>query len=174
FGVQVPGGADAVHTRWTSEARHRFMEAFSASYVGYSEPDGFNALVMGADLTWRDVSALRSIGRYLRQVGITYSQSYFAQALTSNVDIARHLLLLFRTRFDPKTGLDIKARPAATTELVDKIKEALNDVASLDHDRILRSFLMVIQAVVRTNVYVPDRQAISLKLLPCQLPDLTD
>ena len=79
---------------------------------------------------------LRSIGRYLRQVGITYSQSYFAQALSSNVDIARQLIQLFRTRSDPKSGLDIKARTAATTELVDKIKKALNDVASLDHDRI--------------------------------------
>ena len=102
FGVQVPGGAAAVQGRWTFEARQRFMAAFSASYAGDSEPDRFNALVMGADLDWREVSLLRSIGRYLRQVGITYSQSYFAQALSSNVDIARHLVQLFRTRFDPE------------------------------------------------------------------------
>ena len=174
FGVRVPGGADAVRTRWTPEARQRFMDAFSASYVGESESDGFNALVMGADLDWRDVSVLRSIGRYLRQVGFTYSQSYFAQALSSNVDIARQLIQLFRTRFDPRTGLDVKARAAATNELVDKIKKALNDVASLDHDRILRSFLAVIQAVIRTNFYVPGRQAIALKLLPRQIPDLPE
>ena len=94
------------------------MDAFSASYVGESESDGFNALVMGADLDWRDVSVLRSIGRYLRQVGITYSQSYFAQALSSNVDIARQLIQLFQTRFDPKTGLDVKAprrRPTSSS-----------------------------------------------------------
>jgi glutamate dehydrogenase len=174
FGVQVPGGAEAVHSRWTSEARHRFMDAFSASYVGDSEPDGYNALVMGADFDWRDVSVLRAIGHYLRQVGITYSQSYFAQALSSNVDIARQLVQLFRTRFDPKTGLDIKARTAAASELVDKIKKALNDVVSLDHDRILRSFLTVTQAVIRTNYYLPGRRAIALKLLPRQIPDLPE
>ena len=174
FGVRVPGGADAVRTRWTPEARQRFIDAFSASYIGESESDGFNALVMGADLDWRDVSVLRSIGRYLRQVGFTYSQSYFAQALSSNVDIARQLIQLFRTRFDPRTGLDVKARAAATNELVDKIKKALNDVASLDHDRILRSFLAVIQAMIRTNFYVPGRQAIALKLLPRQIPDLPE
>ena len=28
-------------------------------------------------------------------------------------------------------------------------------MASLDHDRIMRSFLAVIQAVIRTNFYVP-------------------
>ena len=171
FGIQVPGGADAVRSRWTLDARQRFMEAFSASYDGESESDGYNALVMGADLDWRDVSVLRSIGRYLRQVGVTYSQSYFAQALSQNVDVARQLLQLFRTRFDPQTGLDIKARTAASNELVDKIKKALNDVASLDHDRILRSFLAVIQAVIRTNFYVANRQAIALKLLPRQIPD---
>jgi glutamate dehydrogenase len=172
FGVRVPGGAEAVRTRWTLEARQRFMEAFSASYNGDSESDGYNALVMRADLDWRDVSVLRSIGRYLRQVGITYSQTYFAQALSSNVDVARQLIQLFRSRFDPRAGLDFKARATATNELVSKIKTALNDVASLDHDRILRSFLAVIQAVVRTNFYVPDRQAIALKLLPRQIPDL--
>jgi glutamate dehydrogenase len=174
FGIQVSGGAAAVRSRWTHQARQRFMAAFSASYVGDSESDGFNALIMGADLDWREVSVLRSIGRYLRQVGITYSQSYFAQALNSNVDIARHLTELFRTRFDPRTGVDGKAREAAANELVDKIKKALNDVASLDHDRIVRSFLAVIQAVVRTNFYVADRQAISLKLLPRQIPELPE
>jgi glutamate dehydrogenase len=174
FGVRVPGGADAVRARWTPEARQRFIDAFSASYIGQSESDGFNALVMGADLDWRDVSVLRSIGRYLRQVGFTYSQSYFAQALSSNIDIARQLIQLFRTRFDPRTGLDVKTRAAATNELVDKIKKALNDVASLDHDRILRSFLAVMQAMIRTNFYVPGRQAIALKLLPRQIPDLPE
>jgi len=174
FGVQVPGGSAAVQGRWTFEARQRFMAAFSASYAGDSEPDRFNALIMGADLDWREVSLLRSIGRYLRQVGITYSQSYFAQALSSNVDIARHLVQLFRTRFDPKSGLDPKARGAAATELVDKIKRALNDVASLDHDRIVRSFLGVIQAVVRTNFYIDGCQAIALKLLPRQIAELPE
>ena len=120
----------------------------------FSESDRFNALIMGADLDWHDVSVLRSIGRYLRQVGVTFSQTYVAQALSSNVDIARLLVQLFRTRFDPRSGLDPKARGAAATELVDKIKRALDDVASLDHDRIMRLFLAVIQAVVRTNFYV--------------------
>ena len=94
FGVTVPGGAEAVRRRWTTEARQQFMDAFSASYGGLSEPDGFNALVMGADLGWRDVSLLRAIGRYLRQVGVTYSQTYIAQALSANVDIARQLVTL--------------------------------------------------------------------------------
>ena len=148
------------------------MDAFAASYAGLSEPDGFNALVMGADLPWRDVSLLRAIGRYLRQVGVTFSQTYIAQALIANVDIARLLVPLFQTRFDPELPLDQAARAARAEELVKAIKTALDDVASLDHDRIIRSFLAIIPAVVRTNFYASAREAIALKLLPEKMPEL--
>ncbi len=150
------------------------MEAFAASYAGNSEPDGYNALVMGADLSWRDVSVLRAIGRYLRQAGGTYSQTYIAQALSANVDLARQLVQLFRTRFDPSTGDDRPAREARTAELADRITLGLDDVASLDHDRIIRSFLAVLSAVIRTNFYAADRQAIALKMTPKQIPDLPE
>ena len=78
FGVVVPGGRAAVEKRWDTAARSQFMDAFAASYGGRSEPDRFNALVMGADLGWRQVGILRAIGRYLRQTGSTYSQTYVA------------------------------------------------------------------------------------------------
>ena len=103
FGLTVPGGARAVRSRWTAEARKQFMDAFAASYLGFSESDGFNALVMGADLDWHDVSVLRAIGRYLRQVGVTFSQTYVAQALSVNVDIARLLVSLFRDSIRPRS-----------------------------------------------------------------------
>ena len=69
--MTVPGGADAVSSRWDSPSRQQFMDAFSASYRGLTEADGFHALVMRADLGWRDVTLLRAVGRYLRQVGVT-------------------------------------------------------------------------------------------------------
>ena len=97
------GGPQTLGSR---RSRQQFMDAFAASFAGRSESDGFNALVMRADLGWRDVSVLRAIGRYLRQVGITYSQTYIAQALSANVDLVRLLVELFRTRFDPDLGVD--------------------------------------------------------------------
>src|SRR5918997_3612663 len=172
LGLTVPGGAEAVRSRWTPTAREQFMEAFSASYRGLSEPDGFHALVMGADLHWREVTLLRAIGRYLRQVGVTYSQTYIASALSANVDIARLLVTHFETRFDPELPFDHATRVARAAELAEKIKTGLNDVVSLDHDRILRWFLAVLSATVRTNFYASARQAIALKLLPRQIPDL--
>ena len=58
---------------------------------------------------------LRAVGRYLRQVGVTYSQTYIAQALTTNVDLARLLVDLFETKFDPESG-DDSAHPGAADE----------------------------------------------------------
>ncbi|MCW2804293.1 MAG: glutamate dehydrogenase [Propionibacteriaceae bacterium] len=174
FGIAVPGGAEAVANRWNQPARHQFMDAFSASYSGLSEPDAFNALVMGADLTWRQVAVLRAIGRYLRQAGSTYSQTYIAQALSGNVDIARKLITLFETRFDPALSIDLDERTARADAVVEQIMTALNDVASLDHDRIVRSYLAVVAAIVRTNAFQPARQAITMKLLPRAIPDLPE
>ncbi|HEV2930531.1 MAG TPA: NAD-glutamate dehydrogenase domain-containing protein, partial [Propionibacteriaceae bacterium] len=172
LGLTVPGGPEAVRSRWTPAARQQFMDAFSASYRGLTEPDGFHALVMGADLHWREVTLLRTVGRYLRQVGLAYSQTYIAQALSANVDLARLLITQFQVRFDPELPLDQATRSARAAELTEKIKTGLNDVVSLDHDRILRWFLAVLSATVRTNFYASARQAIALKLLPRSIPEL--
>ena len=174
FGLAVPGGVDAVASRWTPNARQRFMDAFFASYSGLSEPDGFNALVMGADLSWHQVAVLRAVGRYLRQAGTPYSQSYIAQALSGNVDIARSLATLLQVRFNPSTGLGPEQRTVQANAVIDKIKTALGDVASLDHDRIIRSYLAVISAIVRTSAFSPDRPAIAMKLLPRLIPELPE
>jgi glutamate dehydrogenase len=172
LGMKVPGGADAVRSRWGASARQQFMDAFSASYRGHTEADGFHALVMRADLDWRDVTLLRAVGRYLRQVGVNYSQTYIASALAANVDLTRQLVNLFATRFDPDLPLDQRARAAKAAELVTAVETGLNDVASLDHDRIIRWYLTVLSTMVRTNFYAADRQAIALKLTPRQMPDL--
>ncbi|MET1005179.1 MAG: NAD-glutamate dehydrogenase domain-containing protein, partial [Propionibacteriaceae bacterium] len=174
FGLTVPGGAAAVAERWSADARTRFTDAFTASYSGLSEPDGFNPLVMGAELNWRQVSILRTIGRYLRQGGATYSQTYIAQALTANVDVARLLTSLFETKFDPALGISLETRRHRTDAIQAKIKSALDDVASLDHDRIIRSYLAVVGAIVRTNAFQADRQAVTIKLLPRKIPDLPE
>ena len=129
---------------------------------------------MAAELDWRQVSILRAIGRYLRQGGATYSQTYIAHALTANVDLARQLVVLFDTKFDPERRGSLKDRKEEVEDLRDKIKVGLDDVASLDHDRIIRSYLAVMDAIVRTNVYQSGRETVAFKLLPRKIPDLPE
>ena len=174
FGLRVPGGAEAVGSRWTPHARELFMAAFRASYDDRSESDAYNRLVLAAGLDWRQVSLLRTIGHYLRQAGNSYSQTYIASVLSANVDIARLLIAMFATKFNPEETIEQGQRESATREVAHKIQAALDDVASLDHDRILRSLLAVVNAAVRTNFYQPDSAEITLKLLPRKIPGLPE
>ncbi len=157
-------------------SRQGFQDAFAAVWDGQAESDGFNALVLRAGLTWRQVVILRTVAKYLRQTGSTFSQNYLEDALLSNVAIAGRLVSLFETRFDPDRFAE-QGRDGAQTQLVDAVRSALQDVASLDQDRIIRAFLGVIRAALRTNYYQFDDQGrpksyVSLKLDPTHVPDL--
>ncbi|MGL5930710.1 MAG: NAD-glutamate dehydrogenase [Dermatophilaceae bacterium] len=69
-------------------------------------------------------------------------------------------------------------RAAAEQSVADRVIAALDDVASLDHDRIVRAFLGVIRAGLRTNFYQRGRDGaehhphVSLKLDPRAVPEL--
>ena len=126
---------------------------------------------------------LRAYAKYLRQVGTTFSKDYIERALRANVEIARLLVRLFEARFDPDvtvarpTGRGGAGRQELTDALLEEIRAALDAVASLDHDRILRSFLTLVQATVRTNAFQRDddgrpKPYLSFKLDPRGVPDL--
>lgn len=169
----------------SQETVHRlFCSAFEAAWWGDAESDGFARLVLAAGLDWRQVSVLRGYARYLRQAGSTFGQDYLENCLVTHAEIAALLVELFETRFDPDrfggespSGQDAGGRRSAVDVLVSKIRGALDGVASLDHDRILRSFLGLILATMRTNHFVGGsragaRAALAVKLDPHALPDL--
>ena len=159
--------------------RTLLQDAVRAVWQGDAESDGFNALVLDAGLTWRQVVILRAAAKYLRQTQSTFSQHYIEAALVTNAAIARQLVTLFETRFDPRryAGSSGEQRAAAEALIVSEIHAALEDVTSLDHDRIVRAMLGVITAGLRTNYYQTDTSGafkpyVSLKLDPKQVPDL--
>ncbi len=164
-------------------SRELFQDAVAAVWEGRNEVDGFNALVLAAGLTWRQATLLRAYAKYTRQGGTPFAQDYIEGALKGNVDITRHLVELFETRFEPgrdgSLAADSEARTAKIEELEGRISRALEDVVSLDHDRILRSYLLTIKATLRTNYYQRDASGqpkpyISLKLHPEEIPDLPE
>src|SRR5215813_2335703 len=131
-----------------------FEEALKALWQGKVEDDGFNALVLHAHLTWQQVSVLRAYAKYLRQAGTTFSQRYIERVLGLNMAIARLLIRLFESRFDPTRQPGEAERSEAITE---EIRGQLDEVAILDHDRILRSYLGLILATLRTTFFQTDR-----------------
>ena len=86
-----------------------FEEAFAQLWRGLAENDGFNRLILGAGLSWRQVAMLRAYGKYLQQVGVPFSQSYVEETFSRYPLLARLLVELFEARFDPSTGSEGKA-----------------------------------------------------------------
>ncbi|MEU6661077.1 NAD-glutamate dehydrogenase [Streptomyces sp. NPDC046821] len=174
FGLRLPKSAHGNGDYLGDDARERVQDAFSATWTGAAENDGFNALVLSAGLSWRQAMMLRAYAKYLRQAGSTFSQDYMEDTLRNNVHTTRLLVSLFEARMSPE-------RQRAGTELIDGLLEeldgALDQVASLDEDRILRSFLTVIKATLRTNFFQKRDDGtphayVSMKFDPQAIPDL--
>ena len=121
----------------------RFQDALAAAWHGRAEVDGFQALVLEAGLTWRQVTIIRAYAKYLRQAGYRFSQTYLESALRANTQVVRLLVSLFEARFDPAFARD---RAGAEMGIVQDLEQAFDAVASLDEDRILRSFLLLMLA----------------------------
>lgn len=169
FGLRYAGSLAA-------SSRELFQDAIRAVWEGYNEIDGFNGLVLAAGLSWRQATLLRAYAKYMRQGNSPFALDYIEGALRGNVDITRLLVRLFETRFDPGLG-DAGDDRRDLDGIEQRILRALDDVASLDHDRILRSYLTLIRATLRTNYFQPaaeggPKQYISLKLEPDAIPDL--
>ncbi|MGF1454719.1 MAG: NAD-glutamate dehydrogenase [Alphaproteobacteria bacterium] len=130
-----------------------FAEAFRAVCFERAENDGFNRLVVEQAMPWQDVMVLRALARYRKQAGSTFSESYIVTALSNQGHIARMLVDLFRCKFDPAMARNREAREGRQIEIEAGIEEALEKVASLDTDRIIRQFLNLIQSALRTNFY---------------------
>jgi len=176
FGLRYAGGLPA-------NARDLFQDTVLSVWSGRNESDGFNALVLAVGLTWRQALLLRAYARHMRQGGTPFAQDYIEDALRINVDITRLLVRLFEARFDPGRNGDLEAdsesRTAQCADLEARILRALDDVSSLDHDRILRSYLTAIKATLRTNFFQDAKEGgphpyVSIKLDPSAIPDLPE
>jgi glutamate dehydrogenase len=153
-----------------------FESTLGSVWRGQTEDDDFNGLVLDAGLTWRQVVLLRAYARYLRQAGTQFSQAYLQRVLRSNPAITRLLVRFFESRFDPVWQDGAEERCTAIGE---ELRGSLDDVMILDHDRILRSYLALIEATLRTNYFqlLGDGERapyLVLKLAPGSVPGVPE
>ncbi|MGA9856668.1 MAG: NAD-glutamate dehydrogenase [Solirubrobacteraceae bacterium] len=149
-----------------------FAEVFLGVWSGELEDDRLNGLVMAAGLSGREITVIRAILRYLRQAPVAFSDAYMIRTLLAHPEIAVALVRLFEARFDPD-----RADPAHAAALAQELEAAIDAVQSLDEDRILRSFLSVVGAMLRTSYFrnggpvdpAAARGHLSFKLDPSQL-----
>lgn len=159
------------------DVKHAFEDAFTAIWTGATESDGFNRMVLELSISWREAALIRALARYRQQSGLDPSQRVQETALSNHPEVARLILDLFRTKFDPAIKADVAARTEQAAGVMAEIVQALQQVESLDDDRVLRRLALLVGAIKRTNYYQtgPDgrpKPYISFKVASGELADL--
>lgn len=137
----------------TDEHCELVKEAMYQIWSGTVDDDPFNALIVATLKNWRLVNTVRALSKYLKQTKYQFSYEYTLEVLLNNSDITRCLIELFEIKFDPslnKSEQIIKSK-------INSIMQALMDIKSLAEDKIIRSFLNIIESMLRTNFYVVDK-----------------
>ena len=155
------------------QSRDRFQQAFADIWQGKLENDGFNRLVLTANLSGREITILRAYARYMRQVGFPFSQQYIEDTLYHNCQLAQKLVELFEVRFNPQ----LTNRDQVIEKLKTRILADLDKVESLDDDRILRRYMEMILSSLRSNYFQTTEDGsckpwLSIKLDPRAIPDI--
>lgn len=163
LGLKYPAGVDPVATG------ELLADSFGAAVSGAIESDSFDRLVLREGMHWRQITVLRAYARYMRQMGNTNSFGFIADTLLANPAVTKGLSALFAARFDP--AVDENQRAATQGSVRAALNEAIEQVATLDADRILRTFVNLIEATLRTNYY-QFKQHLSFKLDPTNIDGL--
>jgi glutamate dehydrogenase len=148
------------------DVRDRVAEAIAAVYHGEDESDPLSRLVITAGLDRGQVAILRAYRKYRQRLGSRFTEGYQNDVLVANSPITAKLVRYFELRFDP----DLEPDEVAEAELREEILADLENVASIDHDRILRNQLGAIDATLRTSAYKEGRGATAFKLRSADVP----
>ena len=159
------------------KVKDEFEDAFSRIWFGEAESDSFNRLLIGTRLSWREIALLRAYARYLRQVRFPYSVEYIAETMANHLHITASVVELFLTRFSPVFDGDEDWREQRELSVEEGIMDALEEVQNLGEDRIIRQFVKVIKATLRTNFFQETDEGslkpyFSFKLRPSAIPNI--
>ena len=173
FTLQTTGGSVVdIH-----RIRPIFEDLFSRVWYGDAENDAFNRLLLSSYMSWREIALLRTFARYMRQIRVSNSQTFISNTLVNHVGLARLLLEFFEVRFNPERYQSPGKSKAAQQKLEIEFSAGLDNVENLSEDKVLRLFIELMQATLRTNYYQPDGEGntkpyISVKFNPHMIPDV--
>jgi glutamate dehydrogenase len=159
------------------DVKDEFEDAFARIWSGEAENDCFNRLLIGTRLSWREIALLRAYARYLRQLHFPYSVEYIAETMANHLHITACIVELFLTRFSPAFEGDEDWRLDREQAVEQRIVEGLDEVLNLGEDRIIRQFVRVVKATLRTNFFQQAddgsmKSYFSFKLRPSDIPDI--
>lgn len=155
-----------------ADYREEFSKAFLYTWKGIAENDQFNQLILLAKLTWREVAVLRAYAKYMKQTQFGLSQEYIAETLIRYTDITDHLTQLFSERFNPA-----RQKSPKVDAWLEKLEALLDNVNNINEDRIVRRYIELMMATLRTNFYQTNengerKEYVSFKLDPSKITEL--
>lgn len=158
------------------DVKEVFEEALLKIHSGELENGNLNKLVISAQMHYRKVMVIRTYVRYMRQMRYPFSIKYIGQAVTANPKISSILMQLFDTKFNPALKKD---REKALKAIKKTLSAEMRKVDLLDHDRILRTISMLMDASLRTNFYQKDENGnpkayLSIKLNSSLIKELPE
>jgi glutamate dehydrogenase len=125
--------------------RDRFQQAFENTWRGITISDGFNGLILACQLDWRQVKGIRAYCKYLLQTGITYSQDYMEETLSKHPLMARLLVELFDSMFNPERDSESDYRKKLAARNLRRVLFGLSSIRYCD-DKILLELLDTVVA----------------------------
>ena len=165
---------EAKQTELTS-FKEELEEAIVALWYGFAETDMLNSLIVLAGLNWRSIEVLRAYVKYSKQVRSPYSIEYVMSTLVQNPGFVKLFWKLFDIQFNPKNTQDSEINAAGINVEID---HKLEEITSIEQDKILRSINAYIRATQRTNFYHPggtkSYSALSFKIKSNSLKDIPD
>ncbi|MDZ4792607.1 MAG: NAD-glutamate dehydrogenase [Hyphomicrobiales bacterium] len=135
------------------EHENRLEHGFLAIWRGHAANDTFNGLMLNARIDWREAALMRAYGAYLRQTGAPFDLPKQGEILNKHGEIVSDLVEIFHAMFDPARGLSVDDRKIQAAKLAAWVLVKLEDVPSIEEDRVLRHFLNLIRSTLRTNFY---------------------
>ncbi|MAH61423.1 MAG: hypothetical protein CMF42_03945 [Legionellales bacterium] len=145
------------------------IPCLKALYNEEVENDILNSLVSTANLTYLDAQIIRVYCKFLHQLNFGLSDVYVQQCLLRHPDVVSQIIELFNAMFNPQ--MDV-----STAEISDMIRLVLNEidqVENIDEDRVLRQFLGMVSATVRTNYFTASPSGICIKLKSRLIPNIS-
>ena len=142
------------------EGKRALVEGLQAVFRGDFTSDPLNRLMIRG-LGWEEVDMLRAYVGYALQIRPTFAREAIHRVLAQRWDVTRAIVELFAARFAPDESP--RADPAARVTRIEqaraRLDERLNLVVDATEDRVLRAFVNLIEASVRTNFYRRDTKS---------------
>jgi len=159
-------GGGVFDSNQDTEAQKIFEQAFCKVWNGEAENDGFNGLSLRGGLRWDQIQVLRAYQKYLKQSEFPLTKSAIIKTFMKHPFLACKLVSLFELKFDPALKGN---RKTLVNQKKKDILDALDSVSNINEDRVLRGYLEVINATIRTNKYQPENPDLELPEKPLSL-----